>query len=236
MYILECSDGSYYTGSTTDLDLRLEQHQNGEGANHTNKRLPVKLVYFEEYNRIDLAFYREKQVQGWSRKKKEALIRGEHEKLPELSMAYRDLKLASGINSLASRASANGTAIQPLAKAPDSLTEAPEGSDLDSNTLASRALANDLNTIPLPEAPEGSDLSHNTLASSASANETVPEPVPEALENNILESYPLPEALENYDFKSKPVPNPVPEARQNNILESNPVPEALEGTVSKTNQ
>ncbi len=91
MYILECSDGSYYTGSTRNLERRFNQHQSGEGANHTNKRLPVKIVYTEEYNRIDTAFYREKQVQGWSRRKKEALIRGEHEKLPELSIAYRDI-------------------------------------------------------------------------------------------------------------------------------------------------
>jgi putative endonuclease len=85
MYILECSDGSYYTGSTTDLDLRLAQHQAGEGANHTAKRLPVKLVYFEEFDRIDKAFYREKQVQGWSRKKKEALINGMTEDLKKLA-------------------------------------------------------------------------------------------------------------------------------------------------------
>lgn len=91
MYILECCDGSYYTGSTINLERRFNQHQNGTGANHTKKRLPVKLVYFEEYNRIDMAFYREKQVQGWSRKKKEALINGEYEKLPELAMAYRDV-------------------------------------------------------------------------------------------------------------------------------------------------
>ena len=68
MYILECSDGSYYTGSTNNLELRLQQHQNGEGANHTKKRLPVKLIYHEVYPRVDQAFYREKQVQGWSRK------------------------------------------------------------------------------------------------------------------------------------------------------------------------
>ncbi|WP_231372766.1 GIY-YIG nuclease family protein [Aureivirga sp. CE67] len=55
-YILECADGSFYTGSTIDLPMRFVQHQNGEGANHTKKRLPVKLVYFEEYDRIDLAF------------------------------------------------------------------------------------------------------------------------------------------------------------------------------------
>ena len=75
-YILICSDDSYYTGSTKDLKLRLMQHQNGEGANHTKKRLPVKLVYYKEYDRIDAAFYREKQIQKWNRKKKEALING----------------------------------------------------------------------------------------------------------------------------------------------------------------
>ena len=85
MYILECANGCYYTGSTNDLERRLEQHQNGNGANFTKKHLPVKLVYFEEFQRIDDAFYREKQVQGWSRKKKEALINGDFDKLSKLS-------------------------------------------------------------------------------------------------------------------------------------------------------
>lgn len=85
MYILQCSDGTYYTGSTKDLERRLEQHQAGEGADHTKSRLPVELVYYEEYDRIDEAFYREKQVQGWSRRKKEALISGQFEKLPSLA-------------------------------------------------------------------------------------------------------------------------------------------------------
>lgn len=85
MYILQCCDESYYTGSTTNLKLRLAQHQAGEGANHTKKHLPVRLVYFEEYARIDEAFYREKQVQGWSRKKKEALIKGMPNELHQLA-------------------------------------------------------------------------------------------------------------------------------------------------------
>ncbi len=85
MYILECADGSYYTGSTIDLDKRITEHQNGEGSNHTKKHLPVKLLYYDEYARIDLAFYREKQVQDLSRKKKEALKEGNLEVLPELS-------------------------------------------------------------------------------------------------------------------------------------------------------
>jgi putative endonuclease len=92
MYILECSDSTYYTGSTNNIDLRLKQHTVGEGANYTKKRLPVKLVYVEEFQRIDDAFYREKQVQGWSRKKKEALINGLNDELNDLSKAYRDLK------------------------------------------------------------------------------------------------------------------------------------------------
>lgn len=62
MYILECSDGSYYTGSTTDIEARFYQHQVGKGANHTKKRLPVKLLYVEEYEKIDEAFEREKQI------------------------------------------------------------------------------------------------------------------------------------------------------------------------------
>jgi putative endonuclease len=91
-YILQCSDGSYYTGSTNNLELRLKQHSSEEGAKHTKKHLPVKLVYFEEFNRVDEAFYREKQIQGWSRKKKEALINNLAEKIPDLSKAYRDIK------------------------------------------------------------------------------------------------------------------------------------------------
>jgi len=90
MYILECSNGSYYTGSTKNLERRLQQHQNGDGANHTKKHLPVKLVYFETFSRIDEAFYREKQIQGWSRKKIEALINGFPEKLHDLAKCLNE--------------------------------------------------------------------------------------------------------------------------------------------------
>lgn len=85
MYILLCADGSYYTGSTKYLARRLEEHQSGKGANHTKKHGPVELVYYETFTRIDWAFYREKQVQGWSRAKKEALINGISEDLKELA-------------------------------------------------------------------------------------------------------------------------------------------------------
>ncbi|MFB6320896.1 GIY-YIG nuclease family protein [Saccharicrinis sp. FJH54] len=75
-YILFCADNTFYTGSTINLKRRLKEHQSGCGANYTKTRLPVILVYYEEYDRIDHAFYREKQIQGWSRAKKQALIKG----------------------------------------------------------------------------------------------------------------------------------------------------------------
>ena len=90
MYILECANGKYYVGSTQDLKARIRQHQDGEGANFTKKFLPVRLVYFEEFDRIEHAFFREKQVQGWSRQKKEALIYGAEAALPELSECNND--------------------------------------------------------------------------------------------------------------------------------------------------
>jgi putative endonuclease len=76
VYILECADGSFYVGSTVDLDRRLGEHQAGEGAAYTKRRgrRPVKLVWSEDFDRIDEAFAFEKMVQGWNRKKRIALI------------------------------------------------------------------------------------------------------------------------------------------------------------------
>ena len=85
VYILECSDGSFYTGSTNNLELRIAQHQFGQGANYTRKKRPVKLVFSEEFQSIEEAYRREKQIQGWSRQKKLALIEKRYEDLPELS-------------------------------------------------------------------------------------------------------------------------------------------------------
>ena len=85
LYILECSDKSYYTGSTRDIEKRLAEHQDGQGANYTKKRLPVKLVYLEEFQRVKDAFFREKQIQKWNRKKKKALIKRKYHQLPKLS-------------------------------------------------------------------------------------------------------------------------------------------------------
>ncbi|MDP9821601.1 GIY-YIG nuclease family protein [Nocardioides massiliensis] len=85
VYILECSDGSYYVGSTTNLPARLHQHQEGHGAAYTRRRRPVRLVFNQEYASVADAFSVEKQIQGWGRAKREALIRGEFSLLPGLA-------------------------------------------------------------------------------------------------------------------------------------------------------
>jgi putative endonuclease len=85
VYMLECENGTYYTGSTIDLDRRMQQHFTGMGANHTRKYSPKKLVYLEIHSRIDMAFRREKQIQGWSHQKKKALIEGDLNELHRLS-------------------------------------------------------------------------------------------------------------------------------------------------------
>ncbi len=90
MYILKCSDGSYYTGSTKNLNRRLRQHNRGVGCKHTSKRLPVKLVYYEIHEYIGYAFLREKQIQGWSRSKKEALIARNLNDLHDLANCKND--------------------------------------------------------------------------------------------------------------------------------------------------
>lgn len=68
IYILKCSDGSYYTGSTVNLESMVYQHQQGKGANFTKTRLPVELVFYEEYDSIVNAFHREKQIQRGPKK------------------------------------------------------------------------------------------------------------------------------------------------------------------------
>ena len=91
-YILECSDGSYYVGSTSDLDHRLAQHQTGYFAGYTSKRLPVKLVWSSDFPTEHDAFLIERQLKGWSRAKKEALIRNGLEAVHEVVRAERQAR------------------------------------------------------------------------------------------------------------------------------------------------
>jgi predicted GIY-YIG superfamily endonuclease len=85
-YIVECVDGSYYLGSTVDLEGRIWQHNHSpDGAAYTRSRRPVRLAWAADFDRIDEAFAFEKRVQGWGRRKREALIRGDFGSLPGLS-------------------------------------------------------------------------------------------------------------------------------------------------------
>jgi len=91
MYILECADHSFYVGSTWDLEKRLAQHNSGiGGAAYTRRRRPVRLVYFEQSDRIEDAYAREKQIQNWGRAKRIALIEGRYDDLPGLSRPKGD--------------------------------------------------------------------------------------------------------------------------------------------------
>ena len=73
-YILECVDGSYYVGHTDNLEKRLAEHEQNTFKCYTSYRLPVKLVFCSEFSTRDGVFARERQIKGWSRRKKQALI------------------------------------------------------------------------------------------------------------------------------------------------------------------
>jgi putative endonuclease len=91
VYILECSDGSYYTGSTNDIAKRLWQHQQGvEPSSYTSSRRPVKLVWTSDATAHYYDALRwEKQIKGWSRAKKQALIQGQFDALHEIVKTER---------------------------------------------------------------------------------------------------------------------------------------------------
>lgn len=82
VYILLCSDSSYYTGATDDLEKRVCEHDMGINPKcYTFSKRPLKLVFQETFNDPVTAIERERQIKGWSRKKKEALIKGDWDKL-----------------------------------------------------------------------------------------------------------------------------------------------------------
>lgn len=85
VYILLCSDGSYYTGHTDDLDRRMAEHGRGVGCAYTSRRLPLTLLWVTDCQSREQAYELEKQIQGWSRAKKEAMMRGDFAALPGLS-------------------------------------------------------------------------------------------------------------------------------------------------------
>ena len=89
VYIVECSDKSYYTGVTNNLERRLWEHNNDENVLcYTYKRRPVVLKYFQRFQDINQAIAWEKQVKGWSRKKKEALFKEDWVEIKKLAKSH----------------------------------------------------------------------------------------------------------------------------------------------------
>ena len=76
VYVLECADGTYYTGYTTDVERRVAEHDAGEGAKYTRGRTPVELVHVEEYETRSAAMSREHGIKSLSRRQKERLVDG----------------------------------------------------------------------------------------------------------------------------------------------------------------
>jgi predicted GIY-YIG superfamily endonuclease len=89
VYILKCADGSYYTGSTIDLEMRIAQHQTGYFKGYTSSRLPVELVWQQDFPTEHEAFISERQIKGWSRTKKEALIRSDFDAIRRIVKQQR---------------------------------------------------------------------------------------------------------------------------------------------------
>ena len=85
VYILKCSDGSYYTGCTTKLEQRIHEHNFKKYDNYTSTRFPVELVYSQQFANVNDAVTAERQIKGWNRKKKEALINGDFDLLHNLA-------------------------------------------------------------------------------------------------------------------------------------------------------
>ncbi len=85
VYILECADGSLYTGSTSALERRVGEHQAGMGSKYTRSRLPVAVAFSQQFENPEEAIRAERQLKGWSRLKKVALISGNFDLLKELA-------------------------------------------------------------------------------------------------------------------------------------------------------
>lgn len=85
IYLLRCADGSYYAGHTDDLDKRIGEHVTGACGGYTATRLPIELVWRQACPTRIEALTVERQIKGWSRAKKEALIRGDWEEISRLA-------------------------------------------------------------------------------------------------------------------------------------------------------
>ena len=91
VHILRCSDGSYYTGHTDNMDKRFSEHQQGTYCGYTSTRLPVELAFLQQFTSRDAAFTAERKIKRWARDKKEALINKNWNKISELAKKRFDI-------------------------------------------------------------------------------------------------------------------------------------------------
>jgi putative endonuclease len=90
LYILKCINGVYYVGHTDNIDQRMSQHNLGLINNcYTKNKRPVELVYLQDFPTRDAAFSAERQIKGWSRKKKEAFIKGDWKEIQHLNLLQK---------------------------------------------------------------------------------------------------------------------------------------------------
>lgn len=89
IYILKCSDGSYYTGHTDNIESRISAHKLGQGCTYTKERLPIEVVFVQQFGSRYEALSAEQQIKGWNRRKKEALMRGDWSDLIRLAQIRR---------------------------------------------------------------------------------------------------------------------------------------------------
>ncbi|MFH1254703.1 MAG: GIY-YIG nuclease family protein [bacterium] len=97
VYILRCNDGSYYTGHTDNIEARVSQHQQSLIKDcYTITRLPVTIVFVQQFFSREAAFIAERKIKGWSRRKKEALMKGDWKEIIRLSNEKKDPSTSSG--------------------------------------------------------------------------------------------------------------------------------------------
>ena len=92
VYMLQCADRSYYVGHTDELEKRVLQHERGECGSYTSTRRPVRLVFTQEFASREEALAAELQIKGWSRKKKEALVRGDWAEMSRLAQRRKPFR------------------------------------------------------------------------------------------------------------------------------------------------
>jgi len=92
VYLLQCADQSYYVGHTDELETRLLQHERGELGGYTSTRRPVRVVFTQEFASREEALAAERQIKGWNRKKKEALVQGDWASMSRLAQRRKPFR------------------------------------------------------------------------------------------------------------------------------------------------